>query len=190
MNGADKPLLQLAGKALIGHVIDRVRAQVDTLLINANGELARFAAFGLPVVPDAQTGFLGPISGVLAGFEWVAANLPSTEWLVSLPCDCPLLPADLAQRLIDGAEQAGVPVAVAASAGRRHHVVAAWSMKLPLHGDDILTGRGIRKAGDFVDSFRHVQVEFPDSPYDPFFNVNTPEDAVIAEELMSGQAHV
>lgn len=190
MNGADKPLLPLAGKALIGHVIDRVRAQVDALLINANGELARFAAFGLPVVRDAQTGFLGPISGLLAGFEWVAKNLPATEWLVTLPCDCPLLPSDLAQRLIDGAEQGGVPVAVAASAGRRHHVVAAWSMKLPLNGEDILTARGIRKAGDFVDSFHHVQVEFSDSPHDPFFNVNTPEDAMIAEEMMTGLAHV
>jgi molybdopterin-guanine dinucleotide biosynthesis protein A len=190
MNGADKPLLPLARKALIGHVIDRVRPQVDALLINANGELARFAAFGLPVVRDAQTGFLGPIAGILAGFEWVATNLPSTEWLVSLPCDCPLLPVDLAQKLISAAEQGGAQVAVAASAGRRHHVVAAWSMKLPLNGDNILTARGIRKAGDFVESFRHVQVEFPAFPYDPFFNVNTPEDAATAEELMSGQAHV
>lgn len=190
MNGADKPMVPLAGKPLIAHVVDRAAPQVDELLINANGDTARFADFGCRIIPDARAGFLGPLAGILGCFEWVRENRKDAEWLVSFACDCPFMPRDLVNRLIDAANKAGVPIAVAASDRQHHPVFAAWSMRLPLDSEDVLQTRNLRKVDHLIDSFPNARVEFLARPTDPFFNVNTPEDLLQAEQLIGDSAHV
>ena len=187
MNGADKPMLMLAGRTLMEHVIEKSAPQVDELLINANRDIARFARFGLEVIPDVIGGSAGPLAGILAGQRWARENHAGARWLVSFACDCPFIPADLAARLIAGAEQAGVPLATAASGGRRHPVFSAWSMELPLDPDDLLITRGFRKVDRLISEFPHCAIEFPAIPFDPFFNINDPEDLLRAEEFAGSE---
>jgi molybdenum cofactor guanylyltransferase len=183
MNGADKPMLMLAGKTLMQHVIEHVAPQVDELLVNANGDVSRFAHFDRELLPDRMDGHPGPLAGILAGFEWTTQNRPGARWLVSFACDCPFLPSDLVSRLISGAQTAGVPVAFAASGGQRHPVFAAWSTDLPLDSNDVLVARGLRKVDDLIGAFPNTCVEFSSSPTDPFVNINTPDDLTRAEAL-------
>jgi molybdopterin-guanine dinucleotide biosynthesis protein A len=183
MNGADKPLLILAGRTLMAHVIERAAPQVDELLINANGDLSRFDRFGRTLVSDPVGGYPGPLAGVLAAFEWTRQNRPDARWLVSFACDCPFLPRDLVSRLTTVAQNSGVQIAAAVSGNRHHPVFTAWSTDLPLNARDILLARGLRKVDDLVGAFPNIYVEFSDNPIDPFFNINTPDDLTHAEAL-------
>lgn len=184
MKGADKAMMMLAGKPLVQHVIDRIRPQVDDLLINANGDPSRFSGFGGEVVRDGMADFPGPLAGILAGLQWTKENRPDADWLVSCACDCPFLPSDLVSRLVRAAERADVPIAVAASGARHHPVVAAWRTDLPADADDVLRARGLRKVDHLIDNFANVRVEFSADTFDPFFNINTPEDLSRAEALI------
>ncbi len=186
MNGADKPMLMLAGKPLVQHVIGRIAPQVEELLINATGDTSRFAGFGCKVVADRADGQPGPLAGILGGVEWTRRYRPDTEWIISVPCDCPFLPPDLVNRLVTAAEAQNAPVAVAASASRHHPVIAAWRAGLPLDSGDVLVKRGLRKVDDLIDSFPNVRVEFGVDRTDPFFNINSPEDLAQAESLIAG----
>lgn len=190
MNGADKPMLPLAGKSLIAHVIERAAPQVDELLINANDSAERFAGSGCEVIADGQSGHPGPLAGILAGFEWVKTNRDDAEWLISFACDCPFLPRDMVNRLIEGARENDVPIAVAASGGRHHPVFSAWSMRLPFGLEDVLQARGLRKVDDLIADFPNTRVEFAASAVDPFFNINTPEDLERAETVLAEGADV
>src|SRR5215208_5667104 len=100
MGGGDKSLRRLAGRPLLEHVIDRLRPQVDALVLNANGDPARFARFGLPVVPDTVPDFAGPLAGILAGLDWAADNRPDCAFVVSVATDAPFLPDELVSRLV------------------------------------------------------------------------------------------
>ena len=188
MNGADKPMLPLAGKPLIRHAVECASSQVDELLINANGDVTRFAGLGHEIIPDRHDGYLGPLAGMLACFEWVKENREDAEWLVSFACDCPFMPRDVVRRLIDAAHSRDVPIAVAASGGQHHPVFAAWSMRLPLESEDVLQTRGLRKVDHLIEAFPNTRVEFASMPVDPFFNINTPADLVRAESLISERA--
>ena len=181
MGGADKAFLKLGGETLIERSIARAKPQVDELLINANGDLVRFASFGLPVIEDAIGGFLGPLAGILAGFDWMRANRPSTKWLASFPSDCPFFPLDMVEKLIAKAQSENASVAVAASGGRHHPVFAVWSANMPVTSETVLHGQGLRKMDDFIATQRSVRVDFPADPVDPFFNINTPDDLKRAE---------
>jgi molybdopterin-guanine dinucleotide biosynthesis protein A len=183
MGGGDKNLKRLGGRPVLEHVIERVRPQVTALALNANGDPARFAEYGLPVVADSIEGFAGPLAGVLAGLDWAAEAVPECGWLLSAPTDAPFLPADLVQALLLAAK-AGADLAVAASGGRAHPVAALWpvSLRHPLRA---ALESGVRKVEDFTRDYRVETVEFPTEPIDPFFNLNRPEDLEQAELLLA-----
>ena len=172
MGGADKALLMLQGKPLIFHVSQRFAPQVSALAISANGDAARFAALGLPVLPDAQA--KGPLSGLLAGLIWATAL--GADALASVPVDGPFLPADLVARLAEGA--AAVP-ALAVAGGRRHAVYGLWPVGLAPALAAFLAGGAKARVQDFAESVGVVWVEFPDGA--AFDNLNTPEDLARAE---------
>src|SRR5258708_26933335 len=130
MGGGDKSLRLLAGQTLLDRVIDRVRPQVAALVLNANGDPARFARFGLPVVADSVGDFAGPLAGILAGLDWTAANRPDCALIASVATDAPFLPRDLVARLRDGMEAAGAELACAASGGQPHPVIGLWPSPL------------------------------------------------------------
>lgn len=180
MGGGDKGLLELAGRPMLGHVICRLGAQVGRLVINANGDPARFAAFGLPVVPDTIGGFAGPLAGVLAGMRWSAANAPDARWIVTAAGDAPLLPSDLVARLMQAVEARPGAIALAQSCGELHPVIGLWPVALA-HDLEEQLGRGVRKVLNWTD--RHGTVPVPFRPtrvcgldIDPFFNANTPQE--------------
>jgi molybdenum cofactor guanylyltransferase len=180
MGGGDKSLRQLAGKPILAHVIDRVGPQVSRLILNANGDPARFATWMLPVVPDPLPDFPGPLAGVLAGMRWAAEHMPDAADVVTIPGDTPFLPPDLVERLT--AQRERKAIACAASGGRVHPVVALWPIRLANDLGEAL-GSGARKILAWAEGHGLAEVEFAASPVDPFFNVNNPEDLATAERF-------
>jgi molybdopterin-guanine dinucleotide biosynthesis protein A len=182
MGGGDKGLLQLGDRPVLGHVIDRIRPQVSALALNANGDPARFAAFGLRVVPDPIPGFAGPLVGILAAFSWAEEIAPHATHVLTAPSDTPFLPPDLVARL-QAAIRAPGDSAVAGRDGRRHSVVGLW----PLEHRPLLEAAvrdGLRKVEAWIDRVNTRVVSFDGGPSDPFFNVNTPSDLDAAREIL------
>ena len=124
MGGGDKGLLPLGDSTILGHVVDRLSPQVSRLALNANGDPARFAALGLPVLPDSVEGYAGPLAGVLAGLDWAAGE--GASHLVTAAADTPFFPGDLVPRLIAAAEDQGKPIALARTANGRHPTFCLW----------------------------------------------------------------
>jgi molybdopterin-guanine dinucleotide biosynthesis protein A len=189
LGGGDKGLRHLGGVPLMTHAIDRLRPQLAGLVLNANGDQARFAGFGLPVVADSVPGFPGPLAGLLAGLDWAAARNDAGDqeiaWVVSAPADCPFLPTDLVECLA-AALSPGDRAAVAASQGRQHPVIGIWSVALR---DDLrraIIEDGLRRMGHWLERCSAKTAAFPDRTPDPFFNVNTPEDLAEATRLLAG----
>jgi molybdopterin-guanine dinucleotide biosynthesis protein A len=187
MGGVDKALIPLGGTTLIERAIARASVQVADVIINANGDPKRFAHLGLPVVADPIGGFVGPIAGILAGFEWMRVNRPKARWLASFACDCPFFPMDMVERLTTKARSEGAKVAVAESGSQHHPVFAVWSADIKASPEDILVERGLRKMDDFITTFPNVRVRFDTDPIDPFVNINTPEDLAHAEDYIVEQ---
>ncbi|GGF84023.1 molybdenum cofactor guanylyltransferase [Azorhizobium oxalatiphilum] len=177
MGGVDKALVPLAGRPLLAHVQARLAPQVERLLLSANGDPARFAAFGLTVLPDTLPDYPGPLAGVLAGMEAVARLAPEVEWLVSTPADSPLIPLDLVAQLHRERAITGAPMAHAASGDRTHPVVALWPIKLR-HALNAYLAAGERRVGRFTEEQGATQVAWNATVFDPFANVNTPDDLV------------
>jgi molybdenum cofactor guanylyltransferase len=191
MGGGDKALRMLGNVTLLDRVIERLRPQVDALVLNANGEPARFARFALPVVPDSIPGFAGPLAGVLAGLDWAVAERPDCCYVVSVATDAPFLPADLVARLAEGLREAGADLACAASGARTHPVFGLWPVRLRENLRRALVDQEIRKVDLFTARYRLATVSFPHAPIDPFFNANRPEDfeAAAALLLSTARAH-
>lgn len=185
LGGGDKSLRRLGGRPLLQHVIDALRPQAGRLVLNANGDPARFAAFGLPVVADDLPDHPGPLAGILAGLDWVAANLPAAGWALSVSTDCPFLPHDLVARLAEAAADADI--VLAASSGRVHPVIGLWRVALRGNLRQALAEEDLRKVERFCDRHRTARVNFPAIPHDPFFNVNTAEDLATAESMLAGR---
>jgi molybdopterin-guanine dinucleotide biosynthesis protein A len=185
MGGGDKGLRLLAGRPLLDHVIARLRPQLSRLVLNANGDPARFAAYGLPVVADSPPDFAGPLAGVLAGMEWADREAPDCPFLLSAPTDAPFLPRDLVGRLWAGLEAEGADIAMAASGGRTHPVVGLWPVALAPALRHALLAEGLRKVDIWTARYRVAVVDFAVEPVDPFFNANRPEDLAEAERLVA-----
>jgi molybdopterin-guanine dinucleotide biosynthesis protein A len=187
MGGGDKALRELGGVPLLARVVERLRPQVDALLLNANGDPARFAAFGLPVAADSVPGFAGPLAGILAGLDWAAANRPDCPFVLSVATDAPFLPRDLARRLVTAISESGADLACAASGGRAHPVFALWPVRLREDLRRAVVEEGIRKVDQWTARHRLVTADFADRPVDPFFNANRPEDFATAAALLAAE---
>jgi molybdopterin-guanine dinucleotide biosynthesis protein A len=185
MGGGDKCLLEAGARSLLAHVIERLGPQVDGLILNANGDPARFGGFGLPVVADGIAGYAGPLAGVLAGME--AAQARGAARIVTAAGDTPFFPRDLVARLDAAARQAGAPLACAATPdadGRLwdHPTFGLWPAALAADLRAAVEG-GLRKVVDWTARHGCARATFGAGPPDPFFNVNTPEDLAIAARL-------
>jgi len=188
MGGGDKPLLSLGKVRLIDHVAARLKPQVATLGLNANGDPARFAAMDLPVLEDTVPGHAGPLAGILTGLEW-AATQTSCQWLMSVAGDTPFFPEDLVERLVAAVHDRPGAIAVASSSGRLHPTFALWPLSLRDALRHFLVDEDNRRVSAFMDSHGHVEVEFPmieagGQKIDPFFNINTPDDLATAKPLL------
>ncbi|MBO1080888.1 molybdenum cofactor guanylyltransferase MobA [Roseomonas haemaphysalidis] len=183
MGGGDKPLRALGGRPLLAHVAERLRPQVAALVVNANGNPARFAAFGLPVVADGVPDHPGPLAGILAALDHAAAAHPGLDWVASVPGDSPFIPTDLVARLHAARQAAGVPLACARSGGWSHPPIGLWPVALRAELRTALLA-GERKIDRWTARFGCAAAEWPDQPVDPFFNANTPAELAGAELLL------
>jgi molybdenum cofactor guanylyltransferase len=188
MGGGDKALRLLGGVSLLERVIERLRPQVDALVLNANGDPTRFARFGLAVVADSVPGFAGPLAGVLAGLDWTVAHRPDCPFIVSAATDAPFLPDDLVARLIKALDAEKADLACAASGGRAHPVFGLWPIRLREGLRRAVVEDGVRKVDEWTARHRLVTVPFADRPIDPFFNANRPEDLETAAEFLKAAA--
>lgn len=185
MGGGDKSLQMLAGRSILDHILERFTLQVDAVILNANGDAARFARWNLPVAGDAIPDYAGPLAGVLAGLAWAKQNRPEISDIVTVPGDGPFLPRDLVARMAAAREAAGADLACAVSAGQAYPVVGLWPVRL--HDDlrKAMVDEDIRKVDRWTARHKLVQVEFAAQPVDPFFNANTPDDIAEAERLLA-----
>lgn len=182
MGGGDKGLIRLGGRLVLDHVLDRLQPQVSACMLNANGDPARFASYGLPVVADSVEGFAGPLAGVLAGLEWARDNT-GARWVATAATDTPFFPEDFVTQMLAAIQASGADMACAASNGRHHPVFGLWPVRL---ADDLrhaLVEEDIRKVDLWTARHKLVAVEFAADPHDPFFNVNRPEDVEQAERI-------
>jgi molybdopterin-guanine dinucleotide biosynthesis protein A len=183
MGGGDKPMRTIGGRTILERVIARLGPQCDGLILNANGDPARFAVFGLPVIGDGVADFPGPLAGILAGLDWAAANRPEVKWMLSAAADCPFLPRDLVARLHQDLVEQDAELAVAASDGQSHPVIGLWSVSLREKLRHALVVEDVRKIDRWTARYRLATVTWPVTPLDPFFNANTVEDIAEAERL-------
>jgi molybdenum cofactor guanylyltransferase len=187
-HNGDKGLLELGGQSMIARVIRCVMPQTSAVVLNANGDPARFEALALPVVADPIAGFVGPLAGVLAGMRWTAANHPAVTHTLTVSSDAPFLPGDLVARLSAALIDRPSAIAVASSGGELHPVIGLWPVA---HADDLHAAlqAGVRKVLAWTDRHGTVPVAFPflranGREIDPFFNANTPEELADARRLL------
>jgi len=183
MGGGDKGMIEIGGQTILERVLERLKPQCSRVIINANGDPSRFAFTGLPVVPDDIPDFAGPLAGILAGLDWAARNAPDTEYLLSAPGDCPFLPRTLNDRLSAALTAENKPLACAKSGDWRHPVVGLWPVALRGDLRRALMEENLHKIEVWTARHGVAIAEWGDTPIDPFFNVNTPEDAARASEI-------
>ncbi|MBN9581641.1 MAG: molybdenum cofactor guanylyltransferase MobA [Afipia sp.] len=187
MGGGDKALRTLGGQTLLERVIARMAPQCDGLVLSANGDPARLAAFGPPVIADSVSDFPGPLAGILSALDWAAAHRPDVRWLVSVAADCPFLPHDLVTRLHQARAANDAEIATAVSGGQVHHVISLWSIDLRDAMRHALVAENMRSVHRWTARYTVAIAEWPVAPHDPFFNVNTTEDLEAAERLIAAQ---
>lgn len=185
MGGGDKSLRMLARQPILAHVIARIGPQVPALLLNANGDPARFAQWGLPVAADVIPDYPGPLAGIHAGMCWVQKHYPEVADIVSIPTDTPFLPMDLIERLLAVREAEGAEVVVASSGEQAHPVVALWPVRLAVELHRLVTEDGMRRVTDFARRYAVAYADFPVIGIDPFFNVNRPGDLELAQSFIA-----
>lgn len=184
MGGGDKGLQMLGGQSLLARVEARLAPQVAEVALNANGDAARFANFGMPVIGDSVVGFVGPLAGVLAGMDWAAAH--GAETIVTAAADTPFFPCDLVPQLLFASEGMTHPLVLAvtpdAKRGRaRHPTFGLWPVALRDDLRSALEG-GLRKVVLWTDTHGGREALFPQE--EAFFNVNTPDDLAQAETML------
>jgi molybdopterin-guanine dinucleotide biosynthesis protein A len=183
MGGGDKARIRIGNQTILERVLERLSPQCTRIILNANGDPARFADTGLPVVPDTVPDFAGPLAGILAGLDWAAEQAPNTADVITVPGDCPFLPRDLVARLIAARQAEGRPLACARSGEWRHPVVGLWPVALRNDLRKALVEEDLHKIEIWTARHGVAIADWPNTPVDPFFNVNTPEDATQAERI-------
>jgi len=183
MGGGDKALLRIGGATILERVLERLAPQCRGLILNANGDPVRFAFTGLPVVADDVPDFAGPLAGVLAGLDWAAAHAPEAAWVASVPGDCPFLPRNLVARLHTARRAQDRPLACARSGEWRHPVVGLWPVALRADLRRALVDEHLHKIEIWTGRHGVALADWPETPVDPFFNVNTPDDAAKADRI-------
>jgi molybdenum cofactor guanylyltransferase len=187
MGGGDKARIRIGGRTILDRALACLSAQCERVIINANGDPVRFADTNRPIVADSVPDFAGPLAGILAGLDWATAHAPHIEWLASAPGDCPFLPENLVARLHEARVAAGTPLVCARSGEWRHPVVALWNVALRDDLRHALVEEHLHKIEIWTARHGVAIADWPTEPIDPFFNVNTPEDAARAEKLAALQ---
>ena len=183
MGGRDKGLVEVAGRPMIEYVLESLRPQVSSVLINANRNDEFYARYGVPVIADALSGFNGPLAGMASGMR-----VADTPMIITVPCDSPFVPGDLVTRLAGAKQDASAEIAVADNGERMQPVFALLDTSL-LGSVEGFLARGERKIDRWFAEHRCTSVDFSDRP-ETFINVNTPEEVTRVEAMIrTGKVH-
>ena len=190
MGGADKGLLEIGGTTLLDHVLRRLAPQVGRIVINANGDPSRFAAWGLEVVSDSLPDRPGPLAGVLAGCEWAMDHAPGATHVATAAADTPFFPEDFVARLELALRGTNARIAIAATqaddAQQTHPVFGLWPIARAPQLRRALEIEGLRRILDWTDREGCATAVFDSASGNPFFNVNTPEDLAECCRIAAG----
>lgn len=181
MGGEDKGLTELNGKAMIAHVIERLQGQSQQIVINCNRNREEYARFGYPLIEDSLSGGLGPLAGVLSALEQ-----SDSDYVLSVPCDTPLLPTDLIKRMLQTLQQENAE-ACSVSDGERLHPVVLLVKRSVLAGLRAYLASGGRKVHDWFYSVAHCSSDFSDQP-GAFVNINTPQQLAALQQRVESHA--
>lgn len=185
MGGGDKCLMTLSGRTVLAHLIDRLSPQTDHMALNANGDGDRFHDFGLTILPDTCGDYLGPLAGVLTALKWAVSTKPSCRWVQLISCDTPFVPQDLCARLQErSADQPDADMVAPAAQGRTHLLCGLWHTRQIEPLERALIIDNVRAVRQWTEGRTLVEVDFAADIYDPFFNVNRPEDLKRAEMIL------
>ena len=179
MGGVDKGLVEFAGEPMIARVLRVLAPQVGQVFINANRNRADYEALGCPVIPDAAGGYPGPLAGMSAGLGAI-----DSAWLLTVPCDSPLLPATLCERMMAASNAHDAEIAIASDGERCHPVFALIARGLGPSLDAFLAGDE-RKILRWMHRHRFIEVDFSDCP-ERFSNVNTEDELRALEARVHG----
>lgn len=183
MGGGDKTLQMVGGKTIFARILARVAPQAAHIAINANGNISRLQNLGLEIIPDTIPDYAGPLAGVLAGLDWMAHAHPGRRDLLTIPCDCPFLPRDLVARLTAARETSGLPLACAHSGEFVHPAIGLWPVHLREDLRKAVRDERIHKVQLWQNRHGCAQASWPVAPFDPFLNVNTPDDLARANAI-------
>jgi molybdopterin-guanine dinucleotide biosynthesis protein A len=175
MGGEEKAFLALGGVVLIERVMSRIAPQVDSVVINANGDPVRFSLMDCPVIADTMACGT-PLAGLHAVLSHGRAN--GFDAVLTVPSDSPFLPLNLVARLLDAGARTGA--AVGSSGGQTHHLTGLWSTAMAGKLEELLLARKLRRMMDLADVFEIAVADWDTEPVDPFLNINTPEDLALA----------
>ena len=185
MGGGDKSLLRIGGRKILDYVVESSCAQLNTVIINANGDPKRFAAFDLPVQADIVPDFAGPLAGVVSAMAWVKQNQPNVTHIITMAADTPFFPKDYVTRMVDMMQFQEKRLACASYQGRTQPVFGLWPIDL---FDDLykaLVEDDLRKVDRFTAPYGVADVPFDELAANPFFNVNTPQDIALGEQQLA-----
>jgi molybdenum cofactor guanylyltransferase len=180
MDGQDKGLIELNGRPMIEYIIEALKPQVDSILINANRNLEQYRGYGYPVVKDIMGDYLGPLAGMASGLQAC-----SSDRILTVPCDSPFVPPVLVAKLNAGLLEQDADLSVANNSERMQPVFAIIRRHL-LASLLAYLGDGGRKIETWYAEHKMALVDFSDWP-DTFININTPEDKTAVEEKISAE---
>ena len=181
--GKDKLFLELNNKKLIEHTIDKVKKYLKKVIIITNQDNEFFSKNNLTTVKDCIEGQLGPLVGILTAMKWAKENLNKCSWIATFPCDTPFFPESIIKSFIEESEKKESLILCASSHGRKHNIFGLWSLDLYDKLKNDLINKKIRKVQDWTEKNKIKNLEFKFKDYDPFFNINTEEDLVVAKKL-------
>lgn len=175
--GREKAFESVHGQIILDRIVARLGTQTDRIAINANGDAGRFAHWGLPVIVDMHSNIGTPLAGLHAALSHAANN--NFDAVLTAPSDTPFLPEDLMNRL----RAASSLAAIARSGGQAHYLTGLWSVTLLPVLEEALQQPRTPRLQDWCSMCHAALVEWPTAPFDPFFNVNTPEELAEAERI-------
>jgi molybdopterin-guanine dinucleotide biosynthesis protein A len=182
MGGGIKSLKKFNNKSIFDRVFENLQTQVNKVIINSNDSENLFVQYNVEVIKDSLEGFLGPLAGLHATLEWLNKNAPYINWLVTVPGDTPFIPINLVKKLLDKVKNSNHKIVLAQSNGKTHPIIGIWHSNLFESLKNSLNS-GNRKIMDWASQHSLEYVEFANSKYDPFFNINYIEDLIEAKEI-------
>ena len=185
--GKDKLFIKLNNKMLIEHTVDKVKKYLNDMIIVTNQKNEYFLKKKLITVKDCIEGQLGPLVGILTAMKWAKENLKECSWVATFPCDTPFFPETIIKKFIEKSKKKDSLLLCASSHGRKHNIFGLWSLELYEKLKDDLINNKIRKVQDWTEKNKIENVEFSFKKYDPFFNINTPNDLEVAKKISKNE---